>query len=218
MLSAELKSDSKDTVPEAIGLGTYSNSKPTVLSYVSIFESLWNQTELYEQTRQLYQQLKSYDKVQKEFMNIAAHELRTPLQPILGLAQLLRDQLSNPTQIRFLEVILRNANRLERLQENILDVTRIESDNLKIHKESFNLNEVIFSVLQDFSAQLRCDNRIKLKYRSDGDIWVLADKNRIRCVISNLLDNAIKFTKTGRISVQLKKKKGKKILEKNKLL
>ena len=218
MLSAELKSDSKDTVPEAIGLGTYSNSKPTVLSYVSIFESLWNQTELYEQTRQLYQQLKSYDKVQKEFMNIAAHELRTPLQPILGLAQLLRDQLSDPTQIRFLEVILRNANRLERLQENILDVTRIESDNLKIHKESFNLNEVIFSVLQDFSAQLRCDNRIKLKYRSDGDVWVLADKNRIRRVISNLLDNAIKFTKTGRISVQLKKKKGKKILEKKQVV
>jgi signal transduction histidine kinase len=122
-------------VLEAIGLGTYSNSKPTVLSYVSIFESLWNQTELYEQTRQLYQQLKLYDKVQKEFMNIAAHELRTPLQPILGLAQLLRDQLSDPTHIRFLEVILRNANRLERLQENILDVTRIESGNLKIHKE-----------------------------------------------------------------------------------
>jgi two-component system, OmpR family, sensor histidine kinase VicK len=218
MLSAELKSDSKDTVPEAIGLATYSNSKPTVLSYVSIFESLWNQTELYEETRRLYHQLKSYDKIQKDFMDITAHQLRTPIQPILGLAQLLRDQLTDPTQIKFLDVILRNANRLERLQEDILDVTRIESGNLKIHKESFNLNKLIFHVLQDFNAQLREDNLIELDYKSDGDVWVNADKNRIRRVISNLLENAIKFTEAGRISVQLKKKNGKKIPEKNQVV
>ncbi len=125
---------------EAIGLGTYSNSKPTVLSYVSIFEGLWNQTYMYEETRQLYQQLKSHDKMQKEFLNIAAHELRTPIQPILGLAQVLKDQISDSTQIRFLDIILRNAKRLEQLHEDILDVTRIESGSMKIYKETFNLH------------------------------------------------------------------------------
>jgi two-component system sensor histidine kinase VicK len=209
LISAELKRDSKETSLEAIGLTTYSNSKPTVLSYVSIFESLWNQTELYEQTSHLYEQLKSHDKMKQEFMDIAAHELRTPIQPILGLAQILKDQISDSTQTKFLDVILRNAKRLQRLQEDMLDVTRIEGGSMKIYKESFNLNELIFNILQDFSAQLKEDNRIELNYKSDGDVWVNADKNRIIQVVSNLVDNAIKFTRTGKIWVELKKNEEK---------
>jgi two-component system, OmpR family, sensor histidine kinase VicK len=211
LLSAELKSDSKDTSLEAIGLATYSNSKPTVLSYASIFESLWNQTYLYEHTRQLYEQLKSHDKMKQEFMDIAAHELRTPIQPILSLTQILKEQISDSAQTKFLDTILRNAKRLQKLQEDMLDVTRIEGGSMKMEKESFNLNELIFHVLQDFSTQLKDDTRIKLNYRSDGDIWVVADKNRIIHVTSNLLDNAIKFTKSGRILVQLRKRKSEKI-------
>jgi two-component system sensor histidine kinase VicK len=216
LLSAELKNDLKETSLEAIGLATYSNSKPTVLSYASIFESLWNQTELYEHIRYLYQQLKSQDKLRQEFMDIAAHELRTPIQPILGLAQLLKEQMSDPSQLEFLDVILRNAKRLQKLQEEMLDVTRIESGSIKIYKESFNLNELLFNVLQDFRTQLDDDDRIKLDYRSDGDVWVIADKNRITQVISNLLANAIKFTKAGRILVQLRKRKDKKMADSNK--
>jgi signal transduction histidine kinase len=218
LLSAELKNDLKETSLEAIGLATYSNSKPTVLSYASIFESLWNQTELYEYTRQLYQQLKSQDKMQKEFIDIAAHELRTPIQPILGLAQVLKDQISDSTQIRFLDVILRNAERLQQLQGDMLDVTRIESGSMKIHKESFNLTELIFHLLQDFNTHLKDDIRIKLNYRTDGDVWVIADKIRIIQVVSNLLTNAIKFTKAGKILVQLRKRKGKKIADSNQVI
>ena len=213
LLSAELKNDSKETSLEAIGLATYSNSKPTVLSYASIFESLWNQTELYEHIRYLYQQLQSQDKLKQEFMDIAAHELRTPIQPILGLAQVLKEQMSDSTQIKFLDVILRNAKRLQKLQEEMLDVTRIESGSMQIHKESFNLNVLIFDVLQDFRTQLKSDARTKLDYKSDGDVWIVADKNRIMQVISNLLTNAIKFTKAGKILVQLRKRKGKKIAD-----
>jgi signal transduction histidine kinase len=215
LLSAELKSDSKETTLEAIGLATYSNSKPTVLSYASIFESLWNQTELYEHIRYLYEQLKSHDKMKQEFIDVVAHELRTPIQPILGLTQLLKDQVSDPTQVRSLDVILRNAKRLQKLQEEMLDVTRIESGSMQIYKKSLNLKELIFDVLQDFRTQLKDNPRIKLNYRSDGDVWVVADKNRIIQVISNLLDNAIKFTKAGRILVQLRKKKSKKIANSN---
>jgi two-component system sensor histidine kinase VicK len=89
---------------------------------------------------------------------------------------------------------------------------------MKIYKESFNLKELILNVLQDFRTQLKDENRIKLNYRSDGDVWVVADKNRIIQVISNLLDNAIKFTKAGRILVQLKKRKGKKIADSNQVI
>jgi two-component system, OmpR family, sensor histidine kinase VicK len=218
MLTAELKSDWKDTTLEAIGLATYSNSKATVLSYASIFESLWNQTELYEETRQLYQQLKSTEKMKQEFIDIAAHELRTPIQPILGLAQILKDQISDSTQTKFLDVILRNAKRLVRLQEDMLDVTRIESGSMKIYKESFNLNELIFNILQDFRAQFKEDNRLELNYKSDGDVRISADKNRIIQVISNLLDNALKFTESGAILVELRKGKRKKMAEDNQVI
>ncbi|MGC2682126.1 MAG: hypothetical protein WA323_09680, partial [Candidatus Nitrosopolaris sp.] len=85
-LVMEIRDDSKQTFDEAIGLSTYSSSKPGVLSYVSIFENLWKETELYEQ-------LKYQDKMQKEFINIAAHELKTPIQPILGITQILRSQI-----------------------------------------------------------------------------------------------------------------------------
>ncbi len=215
LLSAELKNDSKETSLEAIGFATYSNSKPTVLSYASIFESLWNQTQLYEHIRYLYEQLKSQDKMKQEFMDIAAHELRTPIQPILGLAQVLKDQTSDATQTKFLDVILRNAKRLQKLQEEMLDVTRIESGSMQIYKESFNLNELIFNVLQDFRTQLKGDTKIKLDYRSDGDVWVIADRDRISQVISNLLANAIRLTIAGKILVQLRERKDKKIADSN---
>src|SRR5215210_242874 len=218
LLSAELKSDLKDTSLEAIGLAIYSNSKATVLSYTSIFESLWNQTYLYEHTRQLYQQLKSQDKMKQEFIDIAAHELRTPIQPILGLAQVLKDQISDSAQTKFLDVILRNARRLQKLQGDMLDATRIESDNMKIYKESFNLNELISSALEDFRTQLKDDTRINLDYRSDGDVWVIADKNRITQVICNLLANAIKFTKAGRIVVQVRKRNSQKVDDSNQVI
>src|ERR687898_1792819 len=78
----ELKDDTKDNSYSAAGLSTYSKSKSIVSSYVSIFESIWKQTELYEQ-------LKVHDKMQREFINVAAHELRTPIQPILGLSEVL---------------------------------------------------------------------------------------------------------------------------------
>lgn len=214
-LSAELKNDSKETSLEAVGLATYSNSKPTVLSYASIFESLWDQTELYEHIRYLYEQLKSHEEMKQEFMDIIAHELRTPIQPILGLAQVLKEQISDSSQLKFLDVILRNAKRLQKLQEEMLDATRIEHGSMQIYKESFNLNDLIFDVLQDLRTQLNDDTRIKLNYRSDGDVWVVADKNRISQVVSNLLNNAIKFTKAGRIIIQLRKRMSKKMADSN---
>ena len=91
----ELKDDIKDNFTEVIGLSTHSNSKANVLSYVAIFENLWKQSELYQELKEsnenlklANEKLKNNDKMQKEFINIAAHELRTPLQPILSLSEI----------------------------------------------------------------------------------------------------------------------------------
>jgi signal transduction histidine kinase len=197
----ELKDDSKETFHEAIGLSTYSNSKAGVLSYVSMFESLWKQTELYEK-------LKSHEKMQKEFINIAAHELRTPIVPILNLSELLysnakgqQRQVQEEQQKEMLEIILRNANRLHQLTEDIMDVTRIESQTLQIRKERFNLNDAIVDFVEHYRKQIANGN-VKVMYEPGGGIILVeADRQRLIQVISNLINNAIKFTKEGTVTV-----------------
>jgi two-component system, OmpR family, sensor histidine kinase VicK len=135
-LIIETKDDTSDNSYYASGLATYSKSKSIALSYASIFESLWGQSEMYEQ-------IKIHDKMQKEFINVAAHELKTPIQPILGLIELLRSRTENREECELLDVVIRNAKRLRRLTENILDITKIESHSLKLDKEQFNLNDHI---------------------------------------------------------------------------
>ncbi|MFL6425509.1 MAG: ATP-binding protein [Nitrososphaeraceae archaeon] len=186
----ELKDDTRDNSYDAAGLSTYSNSKSIIVSYASIFEILWKQNELYEQ-------LKVQDKMQKEFINIAAHELRTPIQPILGLTQVIRSKIGGregQEEVELLNVISRNAKRLQQLTENILDVTKIESNSLQLNKEQFDLREMILNAISDFKSQLKEYGNVRLEFLSKEDIFVEADKTRISQVISNLLNNAIKFT------------------------
>jgi signal transduction histidine kinase len=196
-LAIELKDDTKQTSIEAIGLATYSNSQSTVLSYVSIFESLWTQTDL-------YQKLRESEKVKDDFVNIAAHELRTPIQPILGLADILRSkETDGGERAEYLDVIIRNAKRLQRLTEDILDITRIESKSLDLKKELFNLSEMILSVIEDSKNQIAKQHKdnLKLEFIDPKDIFIKADKDRINQVILNLLNNAIKFTNEGTVSI-----------------
>jgi signal transduction histidine kinase len=195
-LVMELRDDLKSTFVEAIGLSTYSNSKAGVLSYVAIFENLWVQSDLYEQ-------LKINDKMQKEFINIAAHELRTPVQPILSLSEILQSDRSNNTkQQEFLDAIVRNAKRLQRLTENILDITRIESHSLELRKERFSLNENIRNVINDMNNLRKNNNKtVHILFESEQEVIVEADKVRIYGVISNVLKNAIHFTSEGTIII-----------------
>jgi signal transduction histidine kinase len=198
-LVMELRDDLKNTFEEAIGLSTYSNSSPGVLSYISIFESLWKISELYEQ-------IKSHDKMQKEFINATSHELRTPTQVILGCSGILKEHPERIEEI--VDLIYNNATRLQRLINNILDVTKIESRLLILHKRQFDLGEIISSIVEEYKKQIKQDGRdLELIYdqqyavNSNNQKFVYADKERIIQVISNLLENAIKFTKIGFISI-----------------
>ena len=236
-LMMELKDDSKKSFHEAIGLSTYSNSKAGVLSYVSMFESLWKQTELYEK-------LKSNEKMQKEFINVAAHELRTPIVPILNLSELLysnangqqQRQIQEEEQKEMLKIILRNANRLHQLTEDILDATRIESHSLQIRRERFNLNDVILNIIEDYRKQIAngkngdvkfmyelanssassnsSANRNNRNNSSSITLVVEADRQRLIQVISNLLDNAIKFTEEGAVAISTDIRKRKEDVDK----
>ena len=197
-LVMEIRDDSKTTFDEAIGLSTYSNSKAGVLSYVGIFERLWKQAEL-------YQKLKESEKLKDDFVKIAAHELRTPIQPILGLAGILRSKQTGIGQeAEYLDMIIRNAKRLQRLTQDILDVSRIESRSLDLKKELFNLNEMILNAIGDYNQvtkEHQDTTNLKLEFTGPKEgIFIEADKSRINQVISNLISNAINFTKEGTIT------------------
>jgi two-component system sensor histidine kinase VicK len=222
-LIIELKDDTKENYYEAAGLAAYSNSKPIALSYASIFDTLWKQGELYEQ-------LKAYSAAQKDFVNIAAHELRTPIQPILGLCEVLISKRGNIEQYEEqLHVINKNAKRLHILVENILDVTRIETQTLNLKKQRVNLSQVILNIMAEFEDQIRKrpnkDTNIKLStalateiipfYKrkeakgdeaNNQDVFVDADKERLTQVMFNLLNNAIKFTQEGSITISAEEK------------
>jgi signal transduction histidine kinase len=213
----ESKDDTKDISYSAAGLATYSNSKSIVSSYVSIFEGFWKQTELYEQLEEsnkrlelVNQQLKVHDKMQKEFINIAAHELRTPIQPILGLSEVLALKTGNIEQYyELIDAIIRNARRLQMLTEDILDVTRIESQqSLIIKKEQFNLNDLIMNAINDTIIKKEIKNKkIKLLYKPNEEdiIFLNGDIQRLSRVILNLINNAINFTSQGTILIKTNK-------------
>lgn len=216
-LVIELRDDNESSFEQAIGLSTYSTSRPGVLSYISIFESLWIQTEIYEQLRETNdqlalanEQLKIHDKMQREFINIASHEMKTPTQAILGMSGLL--QYYPERRDELIKIIRRNAKRLQSLTSDILDVTRIESQTLKLEKERFNIIDLVSEVVNDNLERTKNNNnnkkKVELLYRRDKigkhhQIIVEADRGRIIQVLTNLLNNALKFTDEGQIIVSI---------------
>ena len=145
-----------------------------------------------------YQKVKESEKMKTEFINIAAHELRTPIQPILGLSDIIYSKVKDEELHELLDIIMRNAKRLKRLTDNLLDVTKIEGRSLMLNKEKFNLNILISEVLKDYVNKQKNQLKVKIVYdfKRKEDIIVEADRDRLSQVIHNLLDNALKFTTT----------------------
>lgn len=150
-------------------------------------------------------QLRENDKLQKEFINMAAHELRTPIQPILGLTDVLLDGVSDSHQSKLLNVIMRNARRLQRLSGDILDVSKIESSSLKLSRSPIELNEKIQTVVNDIENRSISERNknVRIIFQPKESVTVHVDRDRIYQVLSNLLSNALKFTKNGRVTINI---------------
>ena len=150
-------------------------------------------------------QLELHGKMQKEFINVAAHELRTPIQPILGLTEILQSKIKDNEQLNILDTVVRNSKRLHQLTEDILDVTKIEGHTLRLNKRPCNINDIVKAVLEDYIAQIeksRTKHDLIIEYKPKEDNMIAeVDTGRISQVVSNLINNAIKFTPSGTITV-----------------
>jgi len=234
-LAMEIKDSLSDNLDDAIGLTTYSNSKSTVASYYAIFENLSKQNQLYKQLKDAYQKVENINAIQREFINVAAHELRTPIQPILGYAELLLEDEIDDRKKQALMGIVHNSERLQKLASDILDISRIESNTFQLNKKSLNLNSAMQNIVKDYEKRQKHRKARDItglisnvnggnNYKNNKDtiaietklvfqskvkeeyIVVEADEERLTQVIDNILDNAFKFTGTGgSITVTLEK-------------
>jgi len=167
-------------------------SDSIVYSHIASFEALWNQTANFEDT-------KNRDEVKREdFINICAHELRSPIQPILGLSLLVRNKITDSSQREMLDIIIRNAKRLKKLTNDLLEIAKIESNMINLEKEKFNLTDFINYIIKDYENKYSKEdinnnsslNIIKV-IPKDIVFFIEADKDKLIQVIFNILNNAI---------------------------
>ncbi len=206
----------EEKVTASIGFSIYSNSEPTVLSYASIFEVLYNQSIL-------FQQLKQEDNIKSEFINVAAHELRTPIMPILNGMEIMEEKLGERKEEfkREMDIITRNALRLQTLAESILQVSRIESGSFSINiQNDVDIHFLISQVIEDIEKKYAYTDKVnrvsiiflphvekreekgkKKNNNQNSSFYIDCDSQKISQVIFNLLDNAMKFTAEGKIIV-----------------
>ncbi len=177
----------------------------------AIKNDIKKQNQLTKQLAKANEELKYRDQLKDEFIHVAAHELKTPLTPILGLCELLRDRKTDIVKDEeILDVIIRNSKRLMKLAEDILNVAKIESGSFSLKKERFDNGELISEIMIDIEEKI-VENKKNIKLflelyngnnnNNNNKIIVEADKNRLSQVISNLLNNAINFTNEGSITV-----------------
>ena len=153
-LAMEIKDGTRDDLYNTIGLTTYSNSKSTIASYCAIVENLYEQNQLYMQLRDAYQRVENTNSMQREFINVAAHELRTPIQSVLGYTELLLEGETDDRKKQALIRILHQSERLRKLASDILDVARIEGKTFRLTMKPLNLNSVIANIIKDYVNRL----------------------------------------------------------------
>ena len=201
-------------------LSVLNNSFKYMVNYI---KNIKKQDKLIKELEKANKELKYKDQLKNDFINIAAHEMKTPIQPIIALADILQQEgITNIEKNKeYLDIIFRNSKRLKQITEEVLDVARIESGSFSLTKEKFNLKELITEILKEYEQKIQKKNNIKLVYESydnNNEIIIEADRNRLSQVIHNLLNNAIKFTEKGSITVTVEIKKDNKNDKQNEIL
>ena len=176
-----------------------------ILSVRRTRELLRMMDQAQEKLRRAHEQLKSVDKLKTEFMNIAAHELKTPLVPMVGYLHLIDKSKLDKKDQEGIDIALRNTQRLQRLVNDILDIAKLESKVMKFDMGPVPMSQVVGDAIA--SAKPFADKKkIYIKSKVPKTLPVLyGDAGRLTQVVTNLLNNAIKFTDKGGITVVVTK-------------
>jgi two-component system sensor histidine kinase VicK len=207
-LLIDLNDDPSTNFSDTIGFASYSNSKSRIQSYNFIFDTIWRQADVYEELEAKTLELERLNTLQNEFINVAAHELRTPTQAILGYSEMLEH--STERNQGYEKAIARNVQRLNILANDILNVARIESQTLKLNKSNFDLNQESENVIKDIMDRRdweKNSDNVKFIFEPQESIVLFGDKQRIYQVLFNLVNNALKFTENGTITIAIGKQK-----------
>ncbi len=206
-LFSELKSNSESGIPDTF-FNVISVKDSVIWHNSAIFESLWKQSLLENKVKNLSNQLTRNNITNHNFVRILAHELKNPIQPILGFSDMIQNnkRLDSDQKNELLKIISRNARKLDILTNNILDYARMENNIFNLNLESFNIVQVIEELLNDYSIQVSKKNIDLGLSTPSNKIMIQADKIRIIEVLDNLLSNSIKFTEKGRILISIKQK------------
>ncbi len=200
---SEVKSGERKRKPDYFNIITGKDS--IIWNCAAIFESLWKQSVLESKVHLLNTKLTDNDKLNQNVMRIIAHELKNPIQPILGFSEMMRSnpRLSVEQKNDLLKIISRNARKLDLLTDNILDYARLENGIFNLNLEHFDLIKVVKDLISDYQFQtLKRDIKFVLKY-SENPFYIEADKVRLTEVLDNLLSNSLKFTEKGRINISI---------------
>ncbi len=159
-------------------------------------------------------QIEHLERVRQEFLSNVSHELRTPLTSILAFVETLEDGAikDEENNQRFLGVIRKNAQRMHRLIDDILELSFIESGGIEINAKKISLTSLVREVFTNLSAKAK-ERRIKLISEVPDDVSVIADSVRLEQMVTNLIDNAIKFnSEKGTVTVNFEVKDEKNII------
>ncbi|HIH00276.1 MAG TPA: PAS domain S-box protein [Thermoplasmata archaeon] len=159
------------------------------------------------QRREIEDELKKNERLKTEFMNIAAHELRSPVTPIKGYLDLIiHDNESNQKIKNWAKISLRNAERLLKLVNDILDVARLDSDTMRFDMEKIDLVEFLNEIVEDMRPAI-VNKKLEFHVNVPSPLpHIIGDKNRLSQVMKNLIGNSLKFTDCGYIGLTVEKK------------
>jgi nitrogen-specific signal transduction histidine kinase len=214
----ESKKTKSEKLIDHIGMSSYSNSNHISESYGTIFLALWNYSKMFDLMEKSYKRLRIQDAMQREFVDIVAHELRTPLQSILGLTDVVKERTSEEDNKRLLETVRENGARLYRFVENVLTATKLEGLFSQIPREVFALDLLIKDIVKNYETKFQNIDKLAIpKIKEihfdlkgfDKEYKINANKLQISMVITNLIDNAVNFIpsrKKGIISIVLEQK------------
>ncbi|WP_419173436.1 ATP-binding protein [Halobacteriovorax sp.] len=163
---------------------------------------------IYQDARTLKVKAQETEKIKSAILANMSHEIRTPMNGIIGMADLLSDNLSNKEDINKLNIIKESGSALLKIINDILDFSKLEAGKIHLDEQNFNIRELITKITQLFEIEAHAKGiYLKVEYEKDFPEYICSDEYRIRQIINNLLNNAIKFTSKGGVLIKASAKK-----------